>query len=156
MAAVEIDARGEIKPQELSATGRRQLRKTVEDLGLRVAALGFRTRSGYNVAENLDRRVAATKEVLRLAHDLGASIVVNPVGRVPDDAGDPAWQMLVEVLSDLGAAGDRTGAFLAAETGSEDGATLRRLLDALPPGALGVALNPGSLIRERLRALGGC
>jgi sugar phosphate isomerase/epimerase len=146
VAAVEIDARGEVKPQELSATGRRQLRKTVEDLGLRVAALGFRTRSGYNVAENLDRRVAATKLALRLAHDLGSSIVVNPVGRVPQDADDPTWPMLVEVLSDLGADGDRAGAFLAAETGSEDGPALRRLLDALPPGALGVALNPGSLI----------
>ena len=146
VAAVEIDAGGEIKPHELSATGRRQLRKTVEYLGLRVAALGFRTRSGYNVAENLDRRVAATKEALRLAHDLGATVVVNQVGRVPDEATDPAWQMLVDVLTDIGGQGDRVGAWLAAETGSESGPTLRRLLDALPPGALAVALNPGNLI----------
>jgi len=146
VAAVEIDAGGEIKPQELSETGRRQLRKTVDDLGLRVAALGFRTRSGYNVAENLERRVAATKEAQRLAHDLGATIVVNHVGRIPDENTDAAWQTLVEVLTDIGAHGDRVGAWLAAETGSESSPTLRRLLDALPPGALAVALNPGNLI----------
>jgi sugar phosphate isomerase/epimerase len=146
VAAVEIDAGGEIKPQEISATGRRQLRKTVEDLGLRVAALGFRTRSGYNVAENLERRVAATKEAQRLAHDLGAAIVVNQVGRIPEEDTDPAWRMLVEALTDIGAQGDRVGAWLAAETGGESGPTLGRLLDALPPGARAVALNPGNLI----------
>ena len=41
VASVEIDARGEINPQELSQSGRRQLRKLLDDLDLRVAAVGF-------------------------------------------------------------------------------------------------------------------
>jgi sugar phosphate isomerase/epimerase len=38
------------------------------------------------------------------------------------------------------------GARIAAETGSESGPDLARLIAALPPGAVGVNLDPGNLI----------
>src|SRR5487761_1114716 len=145
-SAVELDARGDTNPQGLSQTGRRQLRKLFDDYELRVAAVGFRTRRGYDVAEELDRRVAATQAAMKLAYDLGASWVVNQVGRVPERSEGPRWQTLIEVLSDLGTFGQRTGASIAAETGSESAADLARLLAALPHGAVGVCLNPGALI----------
>jgi sugar phosphate isomerase/epimerase len=145
-SAVELDARGDANPQQLSQTGRRQLRKLFDDFEVRVAAVGFRTRRGYDVADELDRRVEATKAAMKLAYDLGASWVVNQVGRVPEESQGPHWNLLVEVLTDLGNFGQRTGALLAAETGSESGADLARLLAALPHGALGVTLNPGNLI----------
>jgi len=144
--AVEIDGRDEIRPDELSQTGRRQFRKMLEDLNLRVAAVGFRTRRGYNVAEALDRRVAATKDALRLAHELGSSVLVNQVGHVPPASDAADWPIMVEALTDLGAYGQRVGAMLSAETGSEGGADLARLISALPDGALGVTFNPGNLI----------
>jgi sugar phosphate isomerase/epimerase len=146
VAAVEVDARGEINPQELSQTGLRQLRKQFDELDLRVAAVAFRTRRGYEVPDELDRRVEATKAALRFAHALGASLVVNQVGRVPDKPEGRAWQSQIEVLADLGTYGQHVGALLAAETGSESGADLARLVAALPPGTLVVALNPGNLI----------
>lgn len=144
--AVELDARGEISPGELSQTGRRQLRKLLDDFELRVAAVGFRTRRGYDVPDELERRVEATKAAMTLAHDLGASLVINQVGRVPAEPAGAAWQTMLDALSDLGRHGQRVGALLAAETGSEAGADLARLLAALPTGALAVALNPGNLI----------
>jgi sugar phosphate isomerase/epimerase len=144
--AVEIDGREEIRPADLSDSGRRQLRKLLEDLNLRVAAVSFPTRRGYNVAESLDERVAATKNVMRMAYELGSSIVVNQVGRVPADAEAPDWPILLEALTDLGAFGQRVGATLTAETGSESGEDLARLIAALPDGSLGVTFNPGNLI----------
>lgn len=158
--AVEVDARGDVNPQELSQTGRRQLRKLFDDFELRVAAVGFRTRRGYDALDDLDRRVEATKAAMTLAYDLGASWVINQVGRVPEEAQGPRWNLLVEALADLGQFGQRTGALIAAETGSESGSDLARLLEALPPGSLGVAFNPGKLIingfspHEALTALG--
>lgn len=146
VSGVEIDARGELNPRDLSQTGRRQLRKLLDDFELRVAAIGFRTRRGYDTPQQLERRVEATKAAMQLAYDLGASLVVNQVGRVPEKSDGPAWGLLLEALADLGAYGQRVGALLAAETGSESGADLRRLLDALPPGSLAVTLNPGNLI----------
>jgi len=145
-AAVEIDARDEVRPDDLSQTGRRQLRKLLEDLNLRVAAVGFRTRRGYNVTEALDRRVAATKDAMRLANELGSSLVVNQVGRVPRDSDAADWNIMIDALADLGAYGHHVGATLAAETGSESGEDLARLITALPQGAVGVTLNPGNLI----------
>ncbi len=144
--AVEIDARGAISPGQLSRTGMRQLRKMLEDLRLRVSAVGFRTRRGYDTAADLEARVAATKAAMQFAYDLGASVVVNHIGRVPPDRESQAWRLLVEVLDDLGRYGNRVGATLAAETGTESGEDLARLLAELPEGAVGVDLDPGSLI----------
>jgi sugar phosphate isomerase/epimerase len=144
--AVEIDGRGEINPQDITQTGVRQIKKLCEDLRLSVSAVEFRTRRGYYAADELSRRIEATKAAMKLAASLGARLVVNQVGRVPDDEASPDWQTLVEVLADLGAYGQHIGALLAAETGSEDASRLRKLLDALPTGSLVVALNPGNLI----------
>lgn len=158
--AVEIDARGEIKPQDLSRSAVRQIRKMLDDLNLRVCAVGFRTRHGYNVAENLEARLDATKAAMQMAYDLGASVVVNQVGRITGEPAGPAWELLLQSLAELGRHGQHVGAFLAAETGSESGADLARLIAALPPGSLGVNFDPGNLVvnnfsaSEALEALG--
>ena len=152
--AVEIDARHELQAEVQSQTAIRQFRKMLDDLNLRLAALAFPTRRGYDNPEMLDRRVAATKEALRLASELGADVVVNRVGQVPsaselkeeDEATSRRWHSLREVLSDLGQFGDRQGAILTAETGDESGENLAHLLRSLSGGSIGVALNPGNLI----------
>lgn len=144
--AVEIDGRGEINPQDITQTGVRQIKKLCDDHHLAVSAVEFRTRRGYGVADELSRRIEATKAAMKLASALGARFVVNQVGRVPDDEASPAWQTLVEVLADLGVYGQHVGALLAAETGSESPQRLRTLLDSLPAGSLVVTLNPGNLI----------
>ena len=65
--AVEIDARGELRPEDLSHTGVRQVRKMLDDLNLRVSAVSFRTRRGYHVLDDLEARIDATRRALRLA-----------------------------------------------------------------------------------------
>jgi sugar phosphate isomerase/epimerase len=144
--AVEIDARRQITPEQLSQTAARQLRKMLDDLGLRVAALAFPTRRGYENSEQLEARVEATKATMRMAYELRAPVVINRVGHVPASADSPQWKLLVEVLTDLGAYGHHVGALLAAETGYESGDDLARLLAAIPQGAIGVSLNPGNLV----------
>jgi sugar phosphate isomerase/epimerase len=143
---VEIDARGEIKPQDMTGTALRELRRMFEEFSLKVVAVSFHTRRGYDVAESLEERVAATKAAMKFAADLRAPVVVNQIGRVPAEAGGPAWQQLLESLADLGAYGHHVGAQLVAQTGSESGPDLKRLIDALPPEAIGVDLDPGKLI----------
>jgi sugar phosphate isomerase/epimerase len=145
-SGVEIDARGEIRPQDLSQTALREVRRLLDEFNLRVVAVGFRTRRGYDVPAELDKRVAATKAAMKFAADLRAPVVVNQVGRVPAEPAGPGWTLLVQALSDLGRHGQHVGATLAAQTGSESGADLGRLLDALPPNAIGVDLDPGNLI----------
>jgi sugar phosphate isomerase/epimerase len=153
-SAVELDARGEIRPAEWTDTAVRQLRKMLGDLNLRVCAVSFQTRRGYDVPEDLERRVDATKSAMQFARRVGAPVVVNQIGRVPEQASGASWNQLMEVLDDLGRFGQRVGATLAAETGSESGPDLARLLAALPSESLvGVSLDPGNLIINGFSAL---
>lgn len=158
--AVEIDGRGEINPQSLSRTGLREVRKMLTDRRLRVAAVAFRTRRGYATLEELDRRVAATKAVMEMASQLGASLVLNSIGPVPSDEDTAGRQTLREVLEDLGRFGTRVGAILAAQTGNESGKKLAGLLAELPGQTLAVDFNPARLMAggfdplEAITALG--
>jgi sugar phosphate isomerase/epimerase len=108
--------------------------------------VGFRTRRGYDAPDELDRRVEATKQAMSLAWDLGATVVINRVGYVPETLEAPGWELLVQVLTDLGRYGQRVGATLAAETGGEAPERLLSLIKAVPEASLGVDLNPGNLV----------
>lgn len=156
---VELDAAGPLRPDQFSQTAARHLRKLLDDHRLQPTAVACYTRRGFNVQEGLDARIDHTRSVMRIAGRVGAPLVVNHVGRVAAED-DPAFALQVEVLRELGLYGLRVGAVLAAETGSESGADLRRLLDALPEGAVLVNFDPANLvvqghsISEALEALG--
>lgn len=158
---VELDVRNELPLEEMSDTGVRAFRKMLEDLNLRVVSLRFQTRRGYDNPNELDRRIDATKQAMRLGYKLGAAHVVNQIGQVPDDPEQPRWQQLAGVMDDLGRFGAKVGTFLAAETGTEPGANLARLLGTLENAYVAVAFNPGKLIlnrfpvRESLEAVAG-
>ncbi len=147
--SVHLNARTEIHPSQLSDTGLRQLRKMLDDLGLKVAALRFQTRRGYDNPQDLDRRVDATKQTMHLAYRLGAPVVVNQIGMIPP-SDTPAWDSIQTVIDDLGRYGAKVGAFLAAETGTEEGEVLSSLLSTSDDGFIAVAFNPGQLIINRL------
>lgn len=146
---VQIDARNDVRPSELSATGVRQLRKMLDDFNLRVASVRFQTRRGYDSPNDLSRRIDATKEAMEMAYKLGAGLVINQIGNVPDSVDDPRYQSLAAVMADLGRFGAHVGAFLAAETGTEEGEKLAKLLDGDQASYIAVALNPGKLVINR-------
>ena len=159
-SGVELNARDTIRPKELSDTGLRQLRKMLDDLNLKVAAIRFPTRRGYDVTTDLDRRIDATKSAMQLAYRLGCPVVINQIGEVPETEEDPRFSTLSEVIDDLGRFGARVGAFFAAETGTESGDRLASLLDTNEDAFVAAALNPGQLIvnrhnvTEAIKALG--
>lgn len=151
--AVEIDARTELRGEVQSQTAIRQFRKLLEDLNLKIAAISYPTRRGYDVIDRLDERIAGTKEAMQLASALGAPVVVNCVGHVPssmdveeDEQERKRWNFLCDVLGELGHFGDRLGTVLAAETGNESGSRLGDLIHAISAGSIAVTLNPGNLI----------
>lgn len=144
--SVEICARTELIPQQVDSTGLRQIRKWLDDLNLRVSAVRFATRRGYESTEELDRRIEGTKQAMKLAYELGARVVVNSAGQIDESPDAASREVLRNVLSDLGRYSQHVGAFLALETGAESLTTLGGLIDSLPQGSVGVTLNPGNLI----------
>ena len=161
---VEIDLRAEMPARELSDSAVRQLRAIFDDLRLKTTACRFQTRRSYDHLEGLDARVEATKLAMKGAASLRCQYLVNTLGGALLDIAEKQepgedYQRLLQVLTDLGRYGQHRGVMLLAEMGSESPQDLRKLLNDLPEGTLGLAFNPGALIvngfsaRESLVAL---
>jgi sugar phosphate isomerase/epimerase len=143
---VEIDARHELRPADLSRTGLREFHKILSDLNLRVSAVAFPTRRGYDDVSELDRRVLATQEAMRFAADLRADVVINDIGRIAEKSEDPAFQRMIEALTAIAAFGERAGVRLAAQTTHVSPQDLARVIAALPSHSTGIDLHPSGLI----------
>ena len=143
---VEIDGWGEFRADQMSRTGIRHVRKLMADLNLKVSAIWFPTRMGYGDLEQLDRRIEGTKAALDLAYQLGAQVVVNRIGQIPVDEGDPRWNTMTQALLDIGYHSQKAGAWLAARTGAESGTRLQDLIQSLPPRYLTVDFDPAELV----------
>ena len=144
--AIELDARSGLAPQQVTQTGLRQIRKWLGDEGLVVSGVAFPTRGGYGDSDRLEGRITATKAALQLAYALGAGVVSNHVGDIPTDEESPEWQLLIDVLTDIGNWSQHVGATLCAEAGRSAPSDLTRLLAALPEGALACDVVSGSLL----------
>ncbi|MFK7766128.1 MAG: sugar phosphate isomerase/epimerase family protein [Mariniblastus sp.] len=143
---IEINGRTEIRAAEMSRTAVRHLKKMLADLNLEVSAVHFPTRRGYGVTDDLDRRIDATKNAMNMAFELGCHVVVNKIGRVPNEPSHPSWTTMVQALTDLGNHSQKSGAWLAARTGSEEGETLKAMIDCLPIHSIGVDFDPGDFL----------
>lgn len=146
VGGIELDARSGLDPTQVTQTGLRQIRKWLGDEGLVVSGIAFRTRGGYADPDRLEGRIAATKAALKLAFDLGASVVLNHIGEIPASDQAAEWRLLVDVLADIGTVGQHVGATLCAEVGRSAPADLARLLKALPEGSLSCDIVTGGLV----------
>src|SRR5271165_1344939 len=150
VTGVQLDAVGDFSPNNLSQTGRRELRHLLRSHDLELNALGCPLRRGLDAAEDQQPRIEHVKKVLSLSFELGPRVVVIQAGKVPDKAeeesGGPRPRLLAEALQALGLYGDRVGAVLALETELESGETLRDYLNRFDTGSLGVNFDPANLL----------
>jgi sugar phosphate isomerase/epimerase len=143
---IQIDAVGDLAPDQFGATARRDFRHLLNTLGLELTALGFPTRHGFNTEDRLEARIIALQKVLTLSFDLRAPLVLGAIGRVPEDPQHPARKLLADSLGEIGRHADRVGARYAVESGPESGATLAGFLDSIVTGGLAVNLDPANLL----------
>jgi len=146
VTGVQFDAAGDLSPQHLTQTGRRELRHLLRTHNLELTALNCPLRHGLDVAENQEARIDHVKNVLSLAFDLGPRLVTIQAGRLPENDEDPRGRFLAEALQTLGNHGDRTGTVLALESGLESGETLQKYLQRFNTGGLGVNYDPANLL----------
>jgi sugar phosphate isomerase/epimerase len=145
-AGVQLDAVGDLSPDKLEQTGRRELRYLLRAHNLELTALGCPLRRGLDTAQDQEPRIDRVRKVMTLSFDLGARAAIVQAGRVSEDADDPRMALLAEALRALGEYGDRTGTVLALETGLESGDVLRGFLDRFDTGGLGANLDPANLL----------
>jgi L-ribulose-5-phosphate 3-epimerase len=146
VTGVQVDAAGDLAPNNLSQSGRREFRHLLRAYNVELTALGCPLRRGLDTPENQEERIDHVKKVMSLSFDLGPRIAIVQAGPVPEDAADPRSVLLTEALQALGQHGDRMGAMLALETGREAGSVLRGFLAGFDTGSLRVNFDPANLL----------
>jgi sugar phosphate isomerase/epimerase len=155
VAGVQVDAAGDLAPNALSQTGRREFLHLLRSHNLELTALGCPLRRGLDTTQDQQPRIEHVRKVMSLSFDLGARIAIVQAGKIPEDAADPRLPVLRQSLEALGQHGDRTGTQLALETGLESGAALSQFLNRFDTGGLGVNLDPANLLMHGFDVLAG-
>lgn len=140
---VQWDASGDLHPDALTATGRRELRVRLRSQNLDLAAVQVPLRRGLDVAEQQQGRIDHIRKVMTLAYDLGARTVSVAMPRLPT-AGSPRAETLKDSLLALGSFGEHVGVRLALEGGLDAGDALRTYLE--PFGGCGVTFDPANFL----------
>lgn len=145
-SGVQLDARTEVKPSELSATGRRELLHTLDDVRLAVASLAFPIRGSLAARERLGARVQALKQTMDFAYQLKARAVSVKLGGLPAESDTGEMSLLLAVLDDLARHANRAGVTLALGVGGESVERVRTALSEIASGPIGVDFDPASIV----------
>lgn len=144
----------EVDPQQLGRSGRRHLMHYVSDLGLNLTALGGDLGGArFTDSSALDQRLEKTRRIIEMAAELRVPVVTTHLGRVDKETLGRGY--LLEAVRYLAEISDRTGTFVAVETGSGDPQTLAELLRQVNSSTLGAAYDPASLLVEGYDPLSG-
>jgi sugar phosphate isomerase/epimerase len=145
-SGVQFDARNELRPVDLSSTGRRELLHRLGELALRPAAFAFPLRRPLGEPGGLDARVAALKDAMQFAWDMNAPVVCVRSGRIPDDLSSEDGTLLIDVLNDLARHGNRVGATLCLTPTRDNPESLAALLAAVTEGPIGIDFDPAAFV----------
>jgi sugar phosphate isomerase/epimerase len=152
---VELPAvSGSVDPAELSQTGRRHLLRFTGDLGLRLSALGSDFGGNrFMDSGRVEQRLEKARAIVEMAAELHVPIVTTHLGRMDEDALKRGY--LFEAIEHLADISDRTGTFIAFETGGAAPTLLRDLIRRINSPTVGVCYDPASLLMDGYEPLGG-
>ena len=142
---VRLDIRNELRPAELSATGRRHFRAQLGERQLTLSGFEYPTRRAFYDSDSLDARVAGIKASLDFAFQMGVTVVSGRIGRIPDDPQSPDFILLCDVLNDVARHSNRAGATFSITPSVDSVASVRSLFERVTEGPLGLNLDPGGL-----------
>ena len=141
-AGIQFNARHELRPNDLSDSGRRQLRHDLEIDGLTISSLTFPTRRSLHDPDQLDARISGLKQTLEFAYQLRVPIVVARVGVIPSDKESDDYKLLVQALNEIARHGNRIGATLAITPTRDSAADLKELISKVTDGLVGINFDP--------------
>jgi sugar phosphate isomerase/epimerase len=147
---VVLDAIGDLAPDRLSNTGRREIRHLFRSVEVSLIALSLPTRRPFDTVDQLDDRLARADRAFGLAYELGTRLVLARVGALPLEADAQRRDIFVSALRELGRRADHRGVRLAIETGHETGDVLAALLASLEQPGLAASIDPPGLLLNRI------
>jgi sugar phosphate isomerase/epimerase len=145
---VVIDAIGDISPDRLTETGRRELRHLFRSTELSLVALHLPTRRSFDTTDQLDDRLMRAEKAFTLAYELGTKIILARVGSIPLESDAARAETFRSAVVALGQRAEHRGVTLAIETGPDNGSTVREFLDRLATPGLAASIDPGGLLQH--------
>jgi sugar phosphate isomerase/epimerase len=146
VAGVQVDATGEMSPERLTETARRELKNLLRTFNQQFTALNCPLRHGLDVAENQQPRIDYVRSVLGLAFELGTPVVIVPCPKLPAENEVERARLLREALTAIGRHGDRVGSVLALEIGLDSPEKVRDYLATFDVGSLKVNYDPANIL----------
>ncbi|MDO3410974.1 sugar phosphate isomerase/epimerase [Saccharibacillus sp. CPCC 101409] len=138
---------GEMDPAVLTGAKRRELRSTIEGLGLEISALcGDLAGHGFQDASVNAEKIEKSKRILDLALELGTNIVTTHIGIVPEDRSGPIYEAMHRACMELSRYASSLDAYFAIETGPEPAAHLKSFLDTLGGKGVSVNFDPANMV----------
>ena len=142
-----LDAAGDLAPDRLSDTGRRELKHLFRSVETPLIALHLPTRRPFDTDDQLEVRLARADGAFALAFELGARLVLARVGVVPAVEPPSKRPTFTHALTELARRADHRGVRLAIETEGGPPPALREFLDALNHPGLAASVDPAALLR---------
>lgn len=144
---IVLDAAGELAPERLSDTGRRDLRNTLRSVQIALAALNLPTRRPFDTEDDLDVRLARADRAFAMAYELGTRSMLVRAGTVPPEEDAARSAAFFHALTELGRRAEHRGVRLAIETAAEPGSSLASALSRIDSPGLGASVDPAAQLR---------
>ena len=139
---LQFDVRHELRANELTETGRRDFLHQMKERGLQVSGAFFPLNFPLYEPEKIDLRISAICSAMRFAYSIRATTLCLRIGQIPEDAASKDRILLVEALSDLARQANHIGTSLAITPTNDSAETLRKLLDEIKTGPIGIDFDP--------------
>lgn len=145
---VVLDAIGDLAPERLSETGRRDLRQLIRSVELSLVAVSLPTRRPFDTTDQLEDRLRRAEGAFTMAFELGARLVLARMGELPPETETdaPRREIWISALRELSRRADHRGVRFTLETGTEPGSALRPILDGLDTIGVAASIDPASLL----------
>jgi len=134
---VQFDLRTEVVPRESGDSARRQLRHLLTERNLELASVHFPLRGPLTDRDRMDQRLAAIAEAINFASQIKVRTFTLRPGSIPPD-GNPEREILIQVLNELAAQGDRLGVAISLIPSGDSAADLKQMLSQVTSGWISV------------------
>jgi len=145
-SGLQCDASGDLSPERLVGTGRREFTNLLRSYNLELAALNLPLRRGLDEPEDQQQRLDHARAAMMLAFDLGARKLVVPFPKLPNDQELKRGTVMWDSLAALAQFGDRFGTVLALEIGFDPADAVKAYLAAFDSGSLKIAFDPANML----------
>ncbi|MDO9542629.1 MAG: sugar phosphate isomerase/epimerase family protein [Kiritimatiellia bacterium] len=158
LAGIQLSSlKGEIDVKNISPKKAREIIEMFKEHNLVISAVCGDI-GGFAVDDESEakKRIERTKKIMDNTRLLGVTIVQTHIGFIPENFNtDRKAVIMRKCLEEVGKYGEKTGVFLATETGPESASTMKRFLDTIRIPAIKVNYDPANLAMNGFDCIGG-